>query len=268
MKFLLIALFLLASLDQGLAQSSSAPKAKGKAKTPARKSAPKAAAAAVADVPIKVAEGKYKLMGSGVTPGRKFEEPWTLYRTKVGFELKESFVVSQNGEPNPGVEITVGFAPGFFPTSIVIAGENNKNPITCTLKLALFTCDSVAGISELPMEGSYSFFLPDPWMMGAVVRRAKPVPDVPTKVAMVRMAGMTPTGPKLERLEAVIHYVGEDQVEVVGTRQMARIYEIKVERYPNLTLWITRDGVVSAMEDSRNTDQRMELIEYKKIGKF
>lgn len=259
MRRILIALAMAASVGMASAQSP-APKKKSSARAPA--------AAAAAEAPVKVAVGRYELRGAGMAPGRKFEEPWELYRTKVGFELKQWFEVSQNGEPNPRLEITVGFAPGFFPTSVVLAGENNKNPISCRLTLKLFSCESPTGKSELAMEGPYSFFLPDPWMMGAVVRRARKAPDQPTNVQLVRMAGMTQSGPRLEKLDAVIHYIGEDLVEVAGKRETAHIYELKTERFPALTLWITGDGIVTAMEDSNNPDQRMMLIEYSKTGKF
>lgn len=265
MKTTLISIVVAASVSVALAQSGAPPKKQSKGKAPAARNAPKAPAT---DVPVKVAVGRYELRGTGMAPGRKFEEPWELYRTKVGFELKQWFEVSQNGEPNPRLEITVGFAPGFFPTSVVLAGENNKNPISCSLTLKLFSCESPTGKSELAMEGPYSFFLPDPWMMGAVVRRARKAPDQPTSVQLVRMAGMTQSGPRLEKLEAVIHYIGEDQVEVAGKKQVAHIYELKTERFPALTLWITGEGIVTAMEDSKNPDQRMMLIEYSKTGKF
>src|SRR5213075_3425110 len=90
-----------------------------------------------------------------------------------------------------------------------------------------FRCLSGEQKEKMAMDGSYSFFSPSPWMLGAIARRAKKIPNESTQVKLVRMGGVTETGPKLGTFTADVQYIGEDSVTVNGEKMDAVIYEIK-----------------------------------------
>ena len=246
-----------------LAASATAP-AQTRKRPPAAKSAPTPAA------PVKVAEGKYELHKIGGKADRTFEEPWTLYRTHLGYELKEHWLVGagpSSTEPNV-IDVSVDFVPGLHPLNIRI-GLSAENSLQCSLELTVFSCKSQGLEASLPMQGIYDFYSPSPWMMGSIARRAQKVPDQITQVQLVRVGGMNEAGPKLFSFKAEVQYVGEDQIEVSGQRFSASIFELKSPHaIPPVMVWISSEGIVLSIQDSTKQEQRMDLVEFKKYGKF
>ena len=93
--------------------------------------------------------------------------------------------------------------------------------------------------------------------------------DQITQVQLVRVGGMSEAGPKLFSFKAEVQYVGEDQIEVSGQRFSASIFELKSPHaIPPVMVWISSEGIVLSIQDSTKQEQRMDLVEFKKYGKF
>jgi len=237
-----------------------------------KRSAPKkpaAKAAAVAPVRTKVAEGKYVLRAQAGAVLQTWEEPWTLYKTRTGFEIEEEWRAAREGAQNSVViDVLLVMAPGMYPTQARVGSALSPNQLDCYMTMAEFRCTAAGKTSSMPMSGAYNFFLPSPWLLSSIGRRAPKKPDQPVKVKLVQMAGMNPEGPRLIVLEAEVTYVGEDQVDIAGQPIPASIYEIRGTGVPSITVWISPDGVVLMMQDVAKPDQRMELVEFKKLSSF
>ena len=225
----------------------------------------------VAAVPakIKVAEGTYELKKLDGPIERTFAEVWTLYKTDLGFTLQEEWNVGEGqGQPANVIDVSAEFVPGLHPVKLQI-GDDAERSLNCALALGEFSCKSMGLEAKLPMNGVYDFFSPSPWTLGSIVRRAKKVPGEITQVQLVRMAGMTPEGPKLHAFQGEVQYVGDDQIEISGVKYTASIFELKsAGSIPSMLLWLAPDGIVLALQDSTKAEQRMELTAYKKYGKF
>jgi hypothetical protein len=216
----------------------------------------------------KVAEGKYEMKRLDGSSPQSFEEPWTLYKTKIGFELEEQWIVSKDPQTEPMiVDIGVNLAPGLYPIQLRVGGGSAKE-LRCNIEAKEFICETEGMQSRIPMQAPYNLFLPSPWMLGCIGRKAKNVPQQITKVKLVRMTGMTDAGPKLESFDADVQFVGQDQLEVGGAKMDASIVELKAESIPGMLMWLSPEGVVLAVQDSSKAEQRMELVKFTKFAKF
>jgi hypothetical protein len=218
---------------------------------------------------VKVAEGKYELKRSNGPLDRTFEESWTLYRTNRGYSVEEQWHVGAGqGIPANILDVSLELIPGLHPLTIRI-GTDEQRSLNCSLALTECKCKSMGMEATLPMTGVYNFFSPSPWMLGSIVRRSKKVPTQPTQVQLVRMAGMTPQGPKLTAFQAEVQYVGDDQVAIGSQRLNASIFELKArDAIPDMLVWISADGLVLALQDSAKQEQRMELTQFTRYGKL
>ena len=238
--------------------------------TPKRKARrPAGKARVTVPAKIKVAEGKYELKKLDGPIERTFEEVWTLYKTDLGYTLNEEWNVGEGqGQPANVIDVSAEFVPGLHPVKLQIGGDAERS-LHCALALGEFSCRSMGLEAKLPMNGVYDFFSPSPWTLGSIVRRAKKVPGEVTPVQLVRMAGMTPNGPKLHAFQGEVQYVGDDQIEIESVKYTASIFELKSPgAIPSMLLWLAPDGMVLALQDSTKAEQRMELTAYKKYGKF
>lgn len=242
--------------------------------TSARKSAKKAPARAKARIPAaplrtKVAQGRYELRSQAGATLRIWEQPWTLYKTKTGYEVEELWKASRAGDTNEVViDVLLTMAPGLYPTQARIGSEASPSQLLCSMTMNEFRCAASGRQNAMPMTGPYNFFLPSPWLLSSIGRRAQKKPDQPVKVTLVQMTGMGETGPKLTSFQADVAYIGEDQVDVGAARIEASIYEIRGPGGPAIVIWISPDGVVLMMQDAGKPDQRMELVEFKKFAAF
>lgn len=242
--------------------------AQAKKKPAPRKTAPKASVSA-APVRNKVAEGRYLLSTNNQGMLQTWEEPWTLYKTKTGFEVTELWKASRQGSTNSvSIEVLLVLAPGLYPTQAHIGSAVTDNQLNCFMAMTEFRCTVLGKESVLPMLGAYNFFLPSPWFLTSIVRRAPKKPDNVVTVKLVQMAGMTPNGPKLTEISAQVTYVGEDVVELQGAKIPASIYELRGTESPAIVVWLSPEGVVLAMQDAAKSDQRMELVEFTKFAPF
>ena len=234
-----------------------------------RKSIKKPTAEAVPEK-VRVAEGKYELRRTDGQPLRAFEEPWTLYKTRLGYELEEQWHVGATDQaPEAVIDVRVNFAGGMNPIDVRIGGDDAQRQLLCQIALKEFTCASAGLEAKLEMDGNYNFFSPSPWMLGAIARRGKKVPGSVTPVQLVRMGGMTETGPRLAKFEADVSYVGDDEVDVAGVKHQTSIFELKAEgKIPTMLLWVSSDGIVLQIQDASRPEQRMDMVELTKYGKF
>ncbi len=244
------------------------------AKKPASKSKRKPAAATKAKSPAaplrtKIAEGRYELRSQANSALRTWEEPWTLYKTKTGYEVEELWKAARGGDPNAVViDVLLTLAPGLYPTQARIGSDLSPSQLLCSMTMTEFRCAADGKQNSMPMTGAYNFFLPSPWLLSSIGRRAQKKPDQPVIVKLVQMTGMGATGPKLTSFDANVAYIGEDQVEVGATRLGASIYEIRGPGGPAIVIWISAEGVVLMMQDAAKPEQRMELVEFKKFAAF
>jgi hypothetical protein len=236
------------------------------AKRPVHKPAARSAAPA-SPLRTKVAEGRYQLRALNQGTMQSWDEPWTLYKTKTGFEIEEMWRASKEGVANSvNIEVVLTLAPGLYPTEARIGSDLTGNQLRCNMAMNEFRCTVLGKESKLPMMGAYNFFLPSPWFLTSIVRRAPKKPDNVVNVKLVQMAGMSPNGPKLIELSAQVAYVGEDIVELKGAKIPASIYEVRGTESPAIVVWLSADGVVLAMQDAAKPDQRMELVEFTKLA--
>ena len=223
----------------------------------------------VAPLRTKVAEGMYELHHTGPEPSGTWQEPWALYKTKSGYELEEQWKAAKIGNPNSVVvNVFLDLAQGLYPIHAKIGSEVSGNQIDCAMTLNEFKCAAGGKESSLPVSGPYNLFLPSPWLLSSIGRRSSRNPEAPTKVQLVQMAGMGPDGPKLMAFDAEVQYVGDDVIDVGGKKIHADIYELKSADTPAILMWISAEGVVILMQDSQKPDQRLELVEYKKLAAF
>jgi hypothetical protein len=217
----------------------------------------------------KLAEGKYELKKLDGPVERTFEEVWTLTKTKLGYALQSEWKVGAGqGQPASVIDVSVEFATGLHPVKLQIGGAADRS-LQCALALTEFTCRSMGLESKVPISGVYDFFSPSPWTLGSIVRRAKKVPGETTPVQLVRMAGMAEDGPRLHVFQGEVQYVGDDQIEIGGVKYNAGIFELRSPgAIPGMLLWLSPDGIVLALQDSAKAEQRMELTEYTKYGRF
>jgi hypothetical protein len=226
-------------------------------------------APAPAETRVKVAEGKYELLDKGATPERSFVETWELFKTRLGYELVEQWHVGA-GASSPAniIDVAMDLASGLHTVRIRIGTQEDRSLI-CTLALSEFHCRSQGTEARVPMSGVYDFFSPSPWNLGSIVRRARKDPREATSVQLVRMAGMSPRGPRLASFTGEVQYLGDDQIEVGGRRVAAAIYEVRAPGMaPTMMVWVDADGIVLALQDAARQDQRMELTEYRKLARF
>lgn len=229
----------------------------------------KSSAKSVAPVKTKVAAGKYELRRSDGPVERTFEEVWILYKTKVGYSVEEQWHVGAGKDvPANVLDVSLDLIPGLHPLNLRI-GTDEQRSLRCSLALTECKCSSMGMEATLPMNGAYSFFSPSPWMIGSIVRRSRKVPGETTTVQLVRMAGMTAQGPRLASFQAEVQYVGDDQILISGQRLDASIFELKApQSIPDMLIWVSRDGLVLALQDSAKQEQRLELTEYTRHGRF
>lgn len=215
---------------------------------------------------VKVAEGRYQLVGGQVVRG--FEEPWTLYRTRLGYQLDEQWIVPQEGRDPAVIDVTVQLVVGFRPTELQIGGDPAQ-ALICRFAVRQLTCEARGQSNKLDMDGPYDYFSPSPWMLGNIVRRVKKIPNAKTAVQLARIDGTNENGVELSTFPAEVQYVGEDQLDLSGSKYQASIYELKAEgRIPGMLVWISQEGIVLAIQDSTRPEQRLELSNLKVYGKL
>src|SRR5205823_12670804 len=129
--------------------------------------------------------------------------------------------------------------------------------------------------ARLEMTGPYNIFLPSPWMLGSIARRARKIPGQSAAIQLVVMTGSEELGPKLVAFPAQVQYVGEDSVSIDTEKIPASIFELRAPNtgvpgisIPGTLIWTSAEGVVLALQDSDKPDQRIDLVEYKRYGKF
>jgi hypothetical protein len=229
------------------------PRAKAKVKAPA------------VQEPVLIAEGRYQMNG-GAAVG--FEEPWTLFKTRLGYELTEQWVLPPRGVGGPQViDLKVQMVGELRPVQVHIGDA--LQGLTCKIALDVFRCESRGRTTELPMQGPYDFFSPSPWMLGNIVRRAQRVKGERSTIQLVRIEGTGADGVRISSLVASVGYVGDDQLEVAGAKQAVSIYELKSEgKIPDMLVWISPEGLVYAIQDSSHPEQRLDLVELKRHGRM
>jgi hypothetical protein len=227
------------------------------------KSTPKRAAPAEK---AKIAEGRYQMNTS--VSGVNFEEPWTLWKTKLGYELAEQWLVPARGDnPPQAIDVNVQMVGQLRPIQVHIGDA--ASGLTCKIALGSFNCESQGKATQLAVDGPYDFFSPSPWMLGNIVRRAVKNRDQKSSITLVRIDGASYSGVKMTSFAATVQYVGEDQVEVDGQKHAASIYEMKAEGFiPGMLVWVSDDGIVLAVQDSSQPDQRLDLTNLQRYGKM
>jgi hypothetical protein len=245
------------------------------AQTTKSKSAKAPSKAPAAASRTKVAEGRYEVVGGKAGAPSFYREPWTLFKTPVGYELEEQWTVTSPNAAESTVDVAVSFAAGLYPLQVRIGGQNSPQQMFCEMALKEFKCTTQSKESKLAMHGAYNVFLPSPWMLGSIARRARKIPNQSAAVQLVMMGGMEAQGPKLVSFPADVQYVGDDEVSIGGEKIAASIFELKSPNtgipgvtIPGTLIWTSSEGVVLALQDSNKPEQRIELVEYKRYGKF
>ncbi len=167
-----------------VASSQGAPKSA----SPKKPTSQKAPAASAAPTRVKVAEGRYEVVGGKADAQNSYTEPWTLYKTNVGYDLQEQWMVASAGGAESRVDVSISFAPGLYPIQVQVGALNSQQRLLCSMALKEFKCFSQGKESKLAMQGAYNVFLPSPWMLGSIARRAKKIPNQSARVQLMMMA--------------------------------------------------------------------------------
>lgn len=258
--------FILCILLAGNATGQAKKKAPAK-KPGATKSTPSASAAPQRTL---VAEGKYEMKRLQGGVSQTFQEPWQLFKTNVGFVLQEQWIsYSEGASSSMIVDVEIQMAPGLYPLEAKIGSPDSTNRLLCSMALKEFKCVTRGMEAKMPVSGPYNLFLPAPFILASIAKRAKKMPGESVKVKLVQMGRLSASGPQLEEQDGEVEYQGDDQVEVAGQKIAAGIYEVRVPKVvPSILLWMSNEGVILAMQDAARPDQRMELTEYKQYAKF
>jgi len=221
---------------------------------------------------LKAAEGQYAFFNRTGDLLPDFTEPWTLTKTPVGYDLVEQWKAKNTEDESKGivsVDFKVSFAPGLQPINVRIGNKESPYGIYCILSLSEFSCAGAEKTTKLNVVSPYNFFLPSPWLMSAIVRRATKEVGTFTDVRMAYLAGMSTEGPKLETFKAQVIYKGQESIHSMDQTFLADKYEIQNPgQFPDMMIWVSAEGVTLAMEDSTKPDQRMMLMRYKKYLDF
>lgn len=218
-------------------------------------------------VSVKIAEGKYRLVGEKAPMA--FEESWSLFKTPLGYRLEAQWAVTQPGGAQPNIiDTRIEMVAGLRPTELQI-GLDPRQSLHCRFTVNQLLCEAQGRQATLPMQGAYDFFSPSPWMLGNIVRRARKDVAAPLNIQLARIKDTNPAGLGLDSFMAQAQFVGDDQIEIGGKRFAASIYELRAEgKIPSMLVWTSPEGIVLAMQDSSRPDQRMELVEFKVHGKI
>ena len=229
-------------------------------------SAARSKAQSTADQKTQLAKGRYRMLH--LPEGRGFEEPWTLWRTKLGYELVEQWVFPAKEQAGPTViDVSVQMVTELRPITVHIGSA--LQGLDCSVAVGAFVCEAEGRQTRVDMQDPYDFFSPSPWMLGNIVRRGRKIKDDKKTLRLVRVNGAGADGPILESFEAEVQFVGDDQIEVDGRKQPASIYELRSSSsFPPMLVWVAPDGVVYAVQDSNRPDQRLELVDFKRFRKM
>jgi hypothetical protein len=213
---------------------------------------------------MKLAEGRYRMAGS--EEGRAFEEPWTLWKTKLGYELVEQWIFPAQDQGAPRViDVNVQMVTQLRPIKIHIGDP--LLGLDCSLTIGEFVCNNQGQMSKVAVQSPYDFFSPSPWMLGNIVRRARKIKGDKSSIRLVRINTVAAEGAALAAFEAEVQFVGDDLLEVNGRREAASIFELKAAgMIPAMLVWVSEEGLVYAIQDSSRPEQRMELTTFQRFG--
>jgi hypothetical protein len=213
---------------------------------------------------VKIAEGKYQMKGAA----GGFEEPWTIFKTRLGYEVTEQWIVpTQVSEPPQVIDVSVQMVNALRPVQVHIG--DSQMGLSCSIAMGVFKCETQGKQSQMALSGPYDFFSPSPWMLGNIVRRATKDKSQKATIKLARIDGASEQGVNMSSFTASVQYVGDDQVELSGEKRPASIYELRADgAIPAMLVWVADDGIVFAIQDSSRPDQRLELSNLQRYGKF
>src|SRR3954464_7240938 len=115
----------------------------------------KARATAPASTRTKIAEGLYAVVGGKPGQQNSYREPWTLYKTPVGYDLQEQWMVANANGGDSTVDVAISFVPGLYPIEVQIGSEGSARRMLCSMALKEFKCNAGGAESKLAMQGAY-----------------------------------------------------------------------------------------------------------------
>ena len=108
----------------GSAVQTATPKAKTHAVAPATR--------------VMLADGLYAVVGVKAGQQNSYREPWTLYKTSVGYELQEQWMVPTANAVDSTVDVAINFAAGLYPIEVQIGSEGSARRMLCSMALKEF----------------------------------------------------------------------------------------------------------------------------------
>ncbi len=227
----------------------------------------------------KVAEGAYELKAqtgkNAATFG--FSELWALWRLEDGtfkVEGKWRFERDMGERPPKDLGFLIRLSSEFHPSGLeitgVVPGTRLAGNFDCDLGPTEFLCAirTPKGSAEarLAVESPYDAFLPMPWFLASVALRARRESGQATPVKLIFMDDGDPIA--LSAFEGQVIYVGTEDLKIAGRTFRADKYELQAHPFPGFFLWLSPQGVLLAMQDSKKPQQRLELVKFKQYAEF
>ncbi len=224
-----------------------------------------------------VAEGEYSTMKVPNTGGEtvEFREVWKLTRTsKNSYEAESVARFRSSKTEDVAYQIRLTLSPTLHPVAVKIFGgipslKGYRSMVLEFTEHELRCCGEVGKV-RLKIDSPYDLYFPTPWFFSSIVRRAERNKERGTAVRLVFMDKSpdndTPVG--LAPFEGQVRYLGSEQVKLAGETWNAEKFLIQPGPFTPVSVWLSPEGLMLAMEDAKNPEQRIELVRYKKYANF
>ena len=212
---------------------------------------------------LKVAEGTYVMDTESGGEKMKYHEEWVLWSTSQGTYLVESKIRVACDHDNSEFRSEIFLDSTLRPVSLriqrEIPGLKTKDEFALT-----FTDEGVrysVGDKEYEekIQGPYYMYLPFPWFLSAIAVGSTKERGRNTAIQLVWMDDHSDPPIELFPFFGKIRYEGAEQIQVGGQSWNAERFEIAPHPFSPITIWISSEGILLALQDARKPEQRIEL---------
>lgn len=198
---------------------------------------------------------------------RSVTEKWTMRRTREGNLEVESVLRIEENHSVVSMNLLLLLTPQLHPLKATLS-EAGRGDLIFEFNEKVFQIKGRKQ-AKLEIESPYDLFLPTPWFLGSIVRRAKLEMGKTTKTKLILMDGES-YDPRIALMphEGTVQYLGPEDLSIGKYQINTHKFELDTKALPwTLLVWITDEGIVVAYEDSRS-GQRMTLKNYQKHARF
>jgi hypothetical protein len=237
----------------------------------------------------KVAEGEYVMAFAEGQTEIEMHEEWTLWRVGgSGYEAQGTFRVRTSNartglDETSEVGIWAELLPNLEPFVVKLspkttdrdaAGQPVRPPMVLEFaEREIRKLEEVDGSrtlqATLTVDRPYAFYAPFSWFAASTAHKATRQSGATTELKVVVLDEDDPTN--LYAVDGYVRFLGQEDVQVGGRKYTAHKFErgLGPEDQPLVMyIWTLPEGVLLAVEDGKNPQQRMELVRYVKYAEF